>query len=35
MGEPEDIARTVAFLASDDARMINGAALAVDFGTVA
>jgi meso-butanediol dehydrogenase/(S,S)-butanediol dehydrogenase/diacetyl reductase len=35
MGEPEDIARAVTFLASDDARMINGAALPVDFGTVA
>jgi meso-butanediol dehydrogenase/(S,S)-butanediol dehydrogenase/diacetyl reductase len=35
MGEPEDIARTITFLASDDARMVNGAVLAVDFGTVA
>lgn len=35
MGEPEDIARTIAFLASDDARMVNGAVLAVDFGTAA
>lgn len=35
MGEPEDVGRTITFLASDDARMVNGAALAVDFGTVA
>jgi len=35
MGMPEDIARTIAFLASDDARMINGAALVADFGTLA
>ena len=27
MGEPEDIARTITFLASDDARMVNGAVL--------
>jgi len=35
LGEPEDIARVIAFLASDDARMINGAALVADFGTLA
>jgi len=35
MGEPEDIGRTITFLASDDARMINGAALVADFGTIA
>jgi meso-butanediol dehydrogenase / (S,S)-butanediol dehydrogenase / diacetyl reductase len=35
MGMPEDIARTIAFLASDDARMVNGAALVADFGTLA
>ncbi|MBI4514820.1 MAG: SDR family oxidoreductase [Deltaproteobacteria bacterium] len=35
MGEPIDIARTIAFLASDEARMVNGAALVADFGTVA
>src|SRR6058998_77127 len=31
MGEPTDIAHVIAFLASDDARMINGAALVADF----
>jgi len=35
MGEPIDIAHAVVFLASDEARMINGAALVADFGTVA
>ena len=35
MGMPEDIALSIAFLASDDARMINGAALVADFGTLA
>jgi len=35
MGMPEDVAKTIAFLASDDARMINGAALVADFGTLA
>ena len=35
MGTPEDVARTIAFLASEDARMINGAALVADFGTLA
>jgi meso-butanediol dehydrogenase / (S,S)-butanediol dehydrogenase / diacetyl reductase len=35
MGEPEDIARVIAFLASDEARMINGVALLADFGTLA
>jgi len=35
MGEPEDIARVIAFLASDDAKMVNGAALVADFGTLA
>lgn len=34
-GRPEDIARPIAFLASDAARMINGAALVADFGTLA
>jgi meso-butanediol dehydrogenase/(S,S)-butanediol dehydrogenase/diacetyl reductase len=33
--EPADIAKTIAFLASDDARMINGAGLLVDSGTLA
>jgi NAD(P)-dependent dehydrogenase (short-subunit alcohol dehydrogenase family) len=33
--EPEDIARAIAFLASDDAKMINGAALLADHGTLA
>lgn len=35
MGEPEDVGRAIAFLASDEARMINGAALVADFGTTA
>ncbi|MCX8071479.1 MAG: SDR family oxidoreductase [Candidatus Binatia bacterium] len=34
-GKPGDIAAAVAFLASDEARMINGAALVVDFGVLA
>jgi 3-oxoacyl-[acyl-carrier protein] reductase len=33
--EPEDIARVIAFAASDDARMITGAALVADGGTTA
>ncbi len=33
--DPVDIARIIAFLASDDARMINGAALTADGGTLA
>jgi meso-butanediol dehydrogenase/(S,S)-butanediol dehydrogenase/diacetyl reductase len=32
---PEDLARVILFLASDDAKMINGVALAADGGTVA
>ena len=35
MGVPEDIAAVITFLASDEARMINGVALAADFGTLA
>jgi meso-butanediol dehydrogenase/(S,S)-butanediol dehydrogenase/diacetyl reductase len=35
MGEPADIASAIAFLASDEARMINGVALVADFGAVA
>ena len=35
MGQPSDIAAAVAFLASDDARFITGAALAVDGGYTA
>lgn len=34
-GKPADVAAAVAFLASDEARMINGAALVVDFGVLA
>ena len=30
MGEPEDIAAMVLYLASDDAKFINGAAMVVD-----
>jgi meso-butanediol dehydrogenase/(S,S)-butanediol dehydrogenase/diacetyl reductase len=33
--DPIDVARIIAFLASDEARMINGAALTVDGGTLA
>ena len=33
--EPEDIAKAIAFLASDDARFVNGAGLLVDSGTLA
>jgi NAD(P)-dependent dehydrogenase (short-subunit alcohol dehydrogenase family) len=35
VGKPEDIAAAVAFLASDDARFVTGAALAVDGGRLA
>lgn len=35
VGKPEDIAAAAAFLASDDARFITGAALAVDGGRLA
>ena len=32
VGQPEDVAATVAFLASDDARHITGASLLIDGG---
>lgn len=35
MGAPEDIAAVITFLASDEARMINGVGLLADFGTLA
>ncbi len=35
VGKPEDIAAAIAFLASDDARFINGATLVVDGGRLA
>ena len=35
MGEPEDIGHVITFLASDEARMLNGVALAADFGVTA
>jgi meso-butanediol dehydrogenase/(S,S)-butanediol dehydrogenase/diacetyl reductase len=35
MGAPEDIAAVITFLASDEARMVNGASLMADFGTMA
>jgi NAD(P)-dependent dehydrogenase (short-subunit alcohol dehydrogenase family) len=35
VGKPEDVAAAVAFLASDDARFVTGAALAVDGGRLA
>jgi meso-butanediol dehydrogenase/(S,S)-butanediol dehydrogenase/diacetyl reductase len=34
-GKPDDIASSICFLASDEARMINGAALVADFGVLA
>jgi NAD(P)-dependent dehydrogenase (short-subunit alcohol dehydrogenase family) len=33
--QPEDIAATVAWLASDEARHVTGAQIAVDLGTLA
>jgi meso-butanediol dehydrogenase/(S,S)-butanediol dehydrogenase/diacetyl reductase len=35
MGQPEDVAPIITFLASDEARLINGVALPADFGTTA
>ncbi len=35
MWEPEHAAKVIAFLASDDARMVNGAAMVADGGTLA
>jgi len=35
MSQPEDVANAILFLASDDARMINGAGLVIDNGTLA
>jgi NAD(P)-dependent dehydrogenase (short-subunit alcohol dehydrogenase family) len=35
MAKPADVAGAIVFLASDDARMINGATLVADFGTLA
>lgn len=34
-GQPADVAAAIAFLASEEAHMINGAALVVDFGVLA
>jgi meso-butanediol dehydrogenase/(S,S)-butanediol dehydrogenase/diacetyl reductase len=34
-GKPEDIANVIAFLASNEARMVNGAAMVADFGVLA
>ncbi len=35
VGQPEDVAAVVAFLASDDARFVQGASLLVDGGRLA
>ena len=35
MGQPEDIANVIAFLASDEARMVNGVTMVADFGVLA
>ncbi|MDI6627128.1 MAG: SDR family oxidoreductase [Rhodococcus sp. (in: high G+C Gram-positive bacteria)] len=35
VGEPEDVANAVLFLASDEARFVHGAALVVDGGYTA
>ncbi len=35
LGEPEDVARTIVFLASDDARFMTGSSLVVDGGVTA
>ena len=35
LADPIDVARVIAFLASDDARMLNGVALLADGGALA
>ncbi len=35
MGEPEDVAATIAFIASDEARYMTGSIVAVDGGVTA
>jgi meso-butanediol dehydrogenase/(S,S)-butanediol dehydrogenase/diacetyl reductase len=35
MGEPDDVANVIAFLASDEARMVNGVTMVTDFGVLA
>jgi NAD(P)-dependent dehydrogenase (short-subunit alcohol dehydrogenase family) len=35
IGKPEDLAAAICFLASDDARFVNGATLLVDGGRLA
>jgi NAD(P)-dependent dehydrogenase (short-subunit alcohol dehydrogenase family) len=35
LGEPEEVAKAIAFLASDDASFITGAILSVDGGYLA
>jgi NAD(P)-dependent dehydrogenase (short-subunit alcohol dehydrogenase family) len=35
LGEPEDVAATIAFIASDEARYMTGSIVAVDGGVTA
>ena len=35
LADPEDMAKAIAYLASDDAKMVIGAVLVADWGTLA